>query len=159
MLLALLDCLRQVVPGISDAQVSATQRQIITMALERQASISADHPAVAEFWEVFDFLEGLDGEGPVVNHSNNAEKGEIAINLNDFYERAQEHKQKLPDINVLRDLLKESRSRKFVEANVAVCSAVRKHQARRANLTVFKSPTVKCWIFQQQPTAGSAKPA
>jgi len=129
------------------------------MALERQASISADHQHVAEFWEVFDFLEGLDGEGPVVNHSNNAEKGEIAINLNDFYERAQEHKQKLPDINVLRDLLKESRSRKFVEANVAVSSAVRKYQAKRANLTTFKAPTVKCWIFQQQPKAGSAKPA
>lgn len=158
MLLALLHCLRQVVP-VSDAQVSATQRQIITMALERQASISADHQHVAEFWEVFDFLEGLDGEGPVVNHSNKPETGEIAINLNDFYERAQEHKQKLPDINVLRDLLKDSRSRKFVEANVAVCSAVRKHQAKRNNLTVFKSPTVKCWIFQQQPTAGSAKPA
>lgn len=158
MLLALLHCLRQVVP-VSDAQVSATQRQIITMALERQASISADHQYVAEFWEVFDFLEGLDGEGPVVNHSNKPETGEIAINLNDFYERAQEHKQKLPDINVLRDLLKDSRSRKFVEANVAVCSAVRKHQAKRNNLTIFKSPTVKCWIFQQHPKAGAATPA
>jgi hypothetical protein len=147
-LLGLLDCLRQVVP-ISDAQVSATQRQIITMALERQASISADHAAVAEFWEVYDYLEGLDADGPVVNHSNKPETGEIAINLNEFYERAQEHKQKLPEISLLRDLLKESRSRKFVDANRAVCSAVRKYQAQRANLTVFKCPTVKCWIFQQ----------
>ncbi|OLU22498.1 bifunctional DNA primase/helicase [Pseudomonas sp. PA15(2017)] len=147
-LLALLDCLRQVVP-ISDTQHSATQRQIVAMALERQGSISADHAAVAEFWEVFDYLEGLDGEGPVVNHSNKPETGEIAINLNEFYERANEHKQKLPDIGLLRDLLKDSRSRKFVDANRAVCSAVRKHQAKRANLTVFKAPTVKCWIFQQ----------
>src|SRR5690606_17827834 len=53
-LLALLDYLRQVVP-VSDAQLSATQSQIVTMALERQASISADHPAVAEFWEVYDY--------------------------------------------------------------------------------------------------------
>lgn len=147
-LLALLDCLRLVVP-ITDAQHNATQRQIIAMGIERQASISADHAAVAEFWEVYDYLEGLDSDGPVVNHSNKAETGEIAINLNEFYERANEHKQKLPEISVLRDLLKESRSRKFIAANVAVCSAVRKHQAKRANLTVFKAPTVKCWVFQQ----------
>ena len=146
-LLALLDCLRLLLP-ITDAQVSATQRQIIAMAIERQSSISADHPAVAEFWEVFDYLEGLDAEGPVVNHSNNPETGEIAINLNEFYERANEHKQKLADIAVLRNLLPESRTRKLVASNRAVCSAVRKHQAKRSSLTVYKSPTVKCWVFK-----------
>lgn len=147
-LLALLDCLRLVTP-ITDAQYSATERQIIAMALERQASISADHPAVAEFWEVYDYLEGLDADGPVVNHSNKPETGEIAINLNEFYERANEHKQKLPEISVLRDLLKDSRSRKFIDVNRAVCSAVRKYQAKNDNLRTFKAPTVKCWIFQK----------
>ncbi|WP_031303661.1 toprim domain-containing protein [Pseudomonas sp. EGD-AK9] len=145
-LLGLLDCLRLVVP-ISDAQHSATQRQIIAMALERQASISADHAAVAEFWEVYDYLEGLDADGPVVNHSK--KEGVIAINLNEFCERAAEHKQKLAEIGVLRDLLKESRSRKFIEANRATDSAVRCYQAKRANLTTYKSPTVKCWIFKE----------
>jgi hypothetical protein len=49
----------------------------------------------------------------------------IAINLNEFSERAAEHKQKLADVATLRDLLKESRSHKFLEANKAVHSAVR----------------------------------
>lgn len=146
-LLALLDCLRLVVP-ITDAQVAATQRQIITMAIERQASISSDHPAVAEFWEVYDYLESLDGEGPVVNHSVDA--GLIAINLNEFAERAAEHKQKLADVATLRELLKESRSRKFVDSNKAMHSAVRAYQAKRTNMTIFKSPTVKCWVFKEQ---------
>lgn len=144
-LLGLLDCLRLVVP-LSDAQMSTTQRTIIAMAIERQASISADHAAVAEFWEVYEYLEGLDADGPVVNHSK--KDGVIAINLNEFCERAAEHRQKLAEIGVLRDLLKESRSRKFIEANRAVDSAVRAHQALRGNYSVSKSTTVKCWIFK-----------
>ena len=146
-LLALLDCLRLVVT-LTDAQASATQRQIISMAIERQASISSDHPAVAEFWEVYDYLQSLDGEGPVVNHSVDA--GLIAINLNEFAERAAEHKQKLADVATLRELLKESRSRKFIDSNKAMHSAVRAYQAKRTNMTVFKSPTVKCWVFKEQ---------
>ncbi|MFI8482979.1 toprim domain-containing protein [Pseudomonas sp. NPDC078700] len=146
-LLALLDGIR-LVAGLTDAQVSSTQRKIIAMAIERQASISADHPQVAEFWEVFDYLEGLDADGPVVNHSKKDEL--IAINLNEFCERAAEHRQKLADVGVLRDLLKESRSRKFVDANRAVDSAVRSYQATKHNHTITKSPTVKCWIFKAQ---------
>ena len=146
-LLALLDCLRLVTP-LSDTQVSATQRQIVGMAIERQASISADHPQVAEFWEVYDYLEGLDADGPVVNHSKKTEL--IAINLNEFAERAAEHRQKLAEVTVLRDLLRESRSRKFVDSNRTVDSAVRAYQAIRNNHTVTKSPSVKCWIFKAQ---------
>jgi len=144
-LLALLDALRLVAP-LSDAQVSATMRCIIEMALERQAAISADHPVVAEFWEVFDYLEGLDAEGPVVNHSK--KDGLIAINLNEFAERAAEHRQRLADVPELRERLKDSRSRKFLETNRAVDSAVRSHQAMRHNHSVTKSATVKCWMFK-----------
>ncbi|MBD9483877.1 toprim domain-containing protein [Pseudomonas sp. PDM14] len=144
-MLALLDCIRLMVP-LSDAQVSATQRQIVRMAIERQGSISADHAAVAEFWEVYDYLEGLDADGPVVNHSKKPDL--IAINLNEFAERAAEHRQKLAEVSVLRDLLKESRSRKFIESNRTVDSAVRAYQATRHNSTVSKSPSVKCWVFK-----------
>ncbi|WP_296250351.1 toprim domain-containing protein [Pseudomonas sp. UBA4194] len=144
-LLSLLDSLRQIVP-LSDYQVSAVQRCIVSMAIERQASISADHPVVAEFWEVYDYLQGLDAEGPVVNHSNNEDL--IAINLNEFAERAAEHRQKLADVAELRDRLRESRAHKFIESNKAVASAVRAHQAKRHNSTIAKAVTVKCWMFQ-----------
>ena len=144
-LLGLVDCIRSLVP-LSDAQISATQRCIVSMAIERQSSISADHPVVAEFWEVYEYLQGLDADGPVVNHSK--KDNIIAINLNEFVERAAEHRQKLADVSELRDRLKESRCRKFLESNKAVDSAVRAYQATRNNNTITKSPTVKCWIFQ-----------
>ncbi|MCD9118323.1 toprim domain-containing protein [Pseudomonas bijieensis] len=144
-LLGLVDCIRSLIP-LSDAQISATQRCIVSMAIERQSSISADHPVVAEFWEVYDYLQGLDADGPVVNHSK--KDNIIAINLNEFVERAAEHRQKLADVSELRDRLKESRCRKFLESNKAVDSAVRAYQATRNNNTITKSPTVKCWIFQ-----------
>ncbi|MDI3355716.1 toprim domain-containing protein [Pseudomonas sp. UYIF39] len=144
-LLGLLDCIRSLVP-LSDSHISTSQRCIISMAIERQSSISADHPVVAEFWEVYDYLQGLDADGPVVNHSK--KDNVIAINLNEFVERAAEHRQKLADVSELRDRLKESRCRKFLESNKAVDSAVRAYQATRNNNTITKSPTVKCWMFQ-----------
>ncbi len=143
-LLSLLDGLRLVLK-LSDPQVAATQRQIVRMAIERQASISSDHPAVAEFWEVYDYLESLN-EDPVVDHSS--DPSVIAINLNEFSERAAEHKQKLAEVATLRDLLKESRSHKFLEANKAVHSAVRAAMNSRTPLAPGRPTTVKCWIFK-----------
>ncbi|SFI43907.1 Toprim-like [Pseudomonas argentinensis] len=145
-MLALLDCLGQVVP-LTEHQVALTQRKLVAMAIERQASISADHPAVAEFWEVYEYLQGLDAEGPTVNHSNKPDET-IAIHLNEFVKLAGEHRQQLADIATLRTLLKDSRSHKFIDSNVTVSSAVRVHQAKKHNLTTFKSPSVKCWLFK-----------
>lgn len=143
-LLSLLDCLRLVLK-LSDPQVAATQRQIVRMAIERQASISSDHSAVAEFWEVYDYLESL-SEDPVVDHSSDPTV--IAINLNEFCERAAEHKQKLADVATLRDLLKESRSRKFLDSNKAVHSAVRAAFNTRNPCSQPRPTTVKCWTFK-----------
>ncbi|AZF31028.1 Phage protein [Pseudomonas sp. R4-35-07] len=144
-MLALLDCLCMVVP-LTDAQVEHTRSQIIRMAIERQASISSDHPVVAEFWEVYEYLEGLDAEGPVVNHSKKDHI--IAINLNDFVKCAAENRQKIADVSELRERLKDSRSRKLLDVNKATDSAVRAHQASKTNAVVTKQPIVKCWHFQ-----------
>jgi len=141
-LFALLDPIRLVV-SLTEVQVSSTRRQIVEMALERQSTTNADHSVVAEFGQVFDYLESLYDE-PLVNHSKNPDV--IAINLNEFAERAAEHRQKLADVTTLKDLLKESRSRKYLDYKV-VDSAVRSAQAIR-NPMVTRCPTVKCWIFK-----------
>jgi hypothetical protein len=142
-LMALVDCLRLVCP-LDENQVVTTQQALTVMALERQSAISADHPLVAEFWEVFEYLESL-GEGPQVNHSTDPKL--IAINLNEFAEKASEHRQNLADLKTLRGLLVNSRSRKWLETNKAVYSAVRASQA--AGNSMFNKPTtVRCWIFQ-----------
>lgn len=142
-LMALVDCLRLVCP-LDENQVATTHQQLTLMALERQSAISADHPLVAEFWEVYEYLESL-GEGPQVNHSTDPKL--IAINLNDFAEKASEHRQNLADLKTLRPLLVNSRSRKWLETNKAIYSAVRASQA--AGNALFNKPTtVRCWIFQ-----------
>ncbi|MER2103738.1 MAG: bifunctional DNA primase/helicase [Pseudomonas atacamensis] len=142
-LMALVDCLRLVCP-LDDNHVATTHQALMAMALERQAAISADHPLVADFWEVYEYLESL-GEGPQVNHSTDPKL--IAINLNEFAEKASEHRQNLADLKTLRGLLVNSRSHKWLESNKAVYSAVRASQA--AGNAMFNKPTtVRCWIFQ-----------
>ena len=142
-MLALLDCLRLVCP-LDENQLATTQQQLVTMALERQSAISADHPLVAEFWEVYDYLESL-GEGPQVNHSNDTKL--IAINLNEFAEKASEHRQNLADLKTLRALLGDCRSRKLLETNKPTYSVIRAAQSA-ANPLFDKPKTVRCWIFQ-----------
>lgn len=116
---------------------------MLLAAVERQSTTNADHSAVAEFWQVYDYLESIYDE-PLVNHSKNPDV--IAINLNEFAERAAEHRQKLSDVTTLKDLLKESRSHKFLDYK-AVDSAVRSAQAAK-NPMITRCPTVKCWIFK-----------
>ncbi|KHL68899.1 hypothetical protein SF06_22350 [Pseudomonas flexibilis] len=143
-MMALVDALRLIVP-LTDHQLASVQQTLMGMALERQAAINADHPQVAEFWEVYEYLESL-GDGPMVNHSKKDEL--IAINLNEFCERAAEHRQKLADVNTLRDLLRESRRHKLIEANKSVDSAVRAHWNLKNPLNQ-RCTTVKCWVFKK----------
>ncbi|WEJ70359.1 toprim domain-containing protein [Pseudomonas sp. PSE14] len=142
MLMALVDGLRLVVP-LTDTQHACAQQALLTMALERQSAVNADAQEVAEFWEVYEYLENTQ-DGPVLNHSKKPET--IAINLNEFVKLAAEHRQKVADATTLRELLKESRRHKYLDYK-AVDSAVRAAQA--VNNTMFAKPsTVKCWIFE-----------
>jgi len=138
-MLALLDCLRLVVP-LTEEMIATTRQALIDMALERQRAISADHPLVAEFWEVYEYLEGLNSEAPVVNHSR--DPNTIAINLNEFASKAAHHSQQLADLKVLRTLLRDSRRHKCIDANVAVNSLIRSGNAGG-------SPIIKCWTFRK----------
>ena len=142
-LMALVDCLCLICP-LSETHRVTTHQALTIMALERQSAISADHPLVAEFWEVYDYLESL-GEGPQVNHSTDPKL--IAINLNEFAELASIHRQNLADLKTLRSLLIESRSRKLLETNKATYSAVRASQSG-GNALFNKPLTLRCWVFQ-----------
>ena len=60
----------RLVVTLTDNQVERTRRQILEMALERQSTTSAAHAAVAEFWQVYEYLDSLYA-APLVNHSKN----------------------------------------------------------------------------------------
>lgn len=140
-MLSLLDCLRLVI-DIPDHMVIATREALIAAAMERQMAISADHKIVNEFWETYEYLEGLaNGERPMLNHSRDPNK--IAINLNEFVATASKHGQAVPDLVDLRKHLTDSRRYKLISANTAVNSNIR-------NTMLGSSFTVKCWVFKKQ---------
>lgn len=134
-LLAILDAMTTVVP-ITPAAFDATTRFIRNMAVERQQSLSEDHPVVQQFWEVFDFLVAQQGENPdrPVNHSRKPET--IALSLNEVIEHAVNRRQQLADYDELKKHLKTSKSRRFV-----AIKTVRSCSERRGS--------VHCWVFQR----------
>ena len=137
-LMALVDCLGPDGLGLFDAQVIDQAAGLVwQMARERQQAINADHPLVADFWEAFDYIEGLRAE-PTLNHYGTG-TGQIAINLKEFERYCGEHKLRVPEIRELKRYLKTSKTRKFVDSNRAVRSQIR-----------LNSATVKCWVFQSE---------
>lgn len=139
-MLALLDGLRLVI-DIPEDMVVATRKALVDMAMERQSAISADHPMVNEFWEVYEYLEAIgNGERNVVNHSRDPQR--IAINLNDFIARAAHHNQPVPDLKLLRGYLRDSRRYKLLDPNLTVNSCIKTN-------SVGTGVAVRCWVFKK----------
>lgn len=134
-LMALVDALRHVVK-FSDDSHSAVMEEIVAMAEERQHAINADHPRVQEFWEIFDYIESRN-TGYSLNHSK--DDSLIAVNLNDFVQKAENARQQIPEMAELKKMLRTSRSRKFIDYK-PVNSAI-------------TDGTVKCWVFQREKLA------
>ena len=129
------DGLALVVPLGAERQALVHQ-ELCRMAVQRQETINADHKVVREFWDLYEFLEG---EGDGLNHSRN--KGQIAVNLNEFVKKAVNERQQMPAaLSELKRLLKTSKSPKFIEANKPTNSGRKDGE--------FIGKTVRCWIFQ-----------
>lgn len=143
-LLALLDCLGDRVLGLLPEAIVAEARQFITqMAIDRQAALNADHPMVSEFWEAFDYIEGTgDSSLPKLNHYG-AGANQIAVRLKEFERWCGEFKLRAPDMRALKQLLRTSKARKFIDANRSVRSRIREDGG-----------TVKCWVFDKERSNG-----
>lgn len=150
-LLCIATALRDVVK-VSDDDFAQVQAQIVAMARERQQSINADHPLVQEFWEAFDYLDGMGvthpsgarDERPLLNHSRNTD--EIAVNLNEFVEKAAAHRQQIPVLAELKKVLRTSKTRRYLDVK-SVNSAI-----KTRNDGIDTPRTVHCWLFER-PTA------
>ena len=70
----------------------------------------------------------------------------IAVNLNEFVERAALHRQQVPVLSELKKVLRTSKTRRFVDVKT-VNSAIRiKKDDTEAGLDVGR--TVHCWVFE-----------
>lgn len=146
-LLSAAQALRAVV-RITDEQFDQVQARIETMARERQQAINADHPLVQEFWEAFDYLDGLPvntvggpKESPRLNHSRDSDL--IAVNLNEFVEMAATHRQQVPVLAELKKVLRTSKTRPFHDIK-SVNSAIKTRN--EGGFDVGRS--VHCWVFR-----------
>jgi hypothetical protein len=136
-LLALLDCLSDRVLGLLPEPIIEEARAFIAeMAKQRQAALNADHPLVTEFWEAFDFIENSRSDmEPRLNHAK--QPNQIAVNLKEFERWCGEFKLRIPDMRQIKQLLRTSKARKFIDSNRSIRSNVGGHER-----------TVKCWVFE-----------
>lgn len=118
---------------------------LIALCIERQTILNQDHPIVQEFWELFDFLNaGIDENGnpkALLNHSQHDDL--ICLNLNEFIEHANLRKQQLPNITELKQLLKTSKKRPFVDSSKTIKSKIAAYRG--------VSKTIRCWVFKTNP--------
>jgi len=136
-LLALADALRLVV-RLTDEQHAAIEAQIVAMAIEREETISADHPLVQDFWEAYEYLNG-DDIRPSLNHARDEQL--IAINLNHFVQVAADHRQQIPALGDLKKLLKTSKRYTF--------EGVRVVNSKIREIALDRCTSVKCWVFRK----------
>jgi len=132
--------LKHIFPSISEQTLNGLSDYLYGRALSRQERLADDHPLVAQFWDIYEYLniqrdpDAHSGEAMIesLNHSGN--KPRIAINLNHFHEVCRQHGQDLLDLKRLKKLLPQSRRYKFIDTG-----KVR---------SVILGKTMHCWEFQ-----------
>lgn len=137
-LAAAVESLPHLFPGCRPEWVAETLVQVDAMALDRQQSAGGDHPVVADFWEKVDYLLSREdasahGDGKSINQHRDRDTL-IAINLPQFESRCSHAGLRLPNMDVLKKVLRGSHSRKWL-AN--------------KNVNPPGNGSVNCWVFQQ----------
>lgn len=139
---ALVDCLGPECLGLfTEQECEATKKRLVSMAVERQLTINADHPVVQEFWEAVDYIDST-GDLKKLNHLGFTEDA-WAINLKEFESRAGDYKLRIPEMRILKSLLRTSKERKFVEANKPIRSRIASDRV------------TKCWVFESKKGAAT----
>ncbi len=153
--MALVDALAHVLP-LEEHHIDMAHQELYDMAIARQQAISADHPLVAELWEVFDYLEpvpiaGLQDEAlqpRVLNHHR--DPALIALNLPHVEQVCADRRVNVPAMTELKRVLRTSRRYKFVEVTT-VNSAIHDAWNSRADASQTKKPpSVRCWVFERR---------
>lgn len=137
----------QALSHVFGEQVEAYHQQVtdhlLMRAQSRQQRMVDDHPDVELFWEIYELLNVRTQKDPdyvfseklteveQLNHS--ADDQLIAINLVDFRKIAEQNHCRLPEINHLKTLLKNSTKYKFIDT--------------KSIRSKIKEKSVFCWVF------------
>ena len=156
-LMACLSALQLVVgSAFPQHQLEEALQLLRNTATQREHACRADLSAVQEFWDAYDHLEGQqrpDGIGGMVglvNHSNDADH--IAINLTQFLQVCSEQRVSVPDALTLKRVLKDSRSRKFIDVRTVSSRIYAASNRLTSESAAKKALSIKCWTFQPETT-------
>ncbi|MFC0683570.1 toprim domain-containing protein [Novosphingobium clariflavum] len=136
------EALSYLFPSVRPEWIAETLQVVDAMALDRQNSCGGDHPTVSDFWDKVQYLlerEKLDDhpEGKSVNQHRDREN-HIAINLVDFEARCRNAGIAPPNMDQLKKLLRNSKSRKWIATK---------------NVNNPAGRVLSCWVFDQPKKA------
>lgn len=140
--MAAVDALQVLFKNFRDTDLAKTLDHLEARAKDRDLRLNAEHPLVQQFWETYHWINDQKmeladehGERTVkierLNHS--PDPALIAVNLNDFFEHSRKRGQALISVDLLNQVLPESRHYKFL-GKKRVHSRLEKAQ-------------VRCWVF------------
>ncbi|MCH2486132.1 MAG: toprim domain-containing protein [Erythrobacter sp.] len=144
-LAAAVEALPRLFPNFRKEWIGDTLREVDRMAIDRQKSAGGDHPLVADFWDKVDYLLGkeaadLHAAGGSLNRHRNSDSF-IAINLPDFEARCRNAGLVPPNMDELKKLLRDSKSRRWL-----ACKSVNPPAGKNQ----------QCWVFEQPAAAAGA---
>jgi hypothetical protein len=129
-------------PTIRPEWIEETLRLVDAMALDRQNSCGGDHPTVSDFWDKVQYLvEREKVEDHAAGKSVNQHRDPattIAINLVDFEARCRNAGIAPPNMDQLKKLLRNSKSRKWLATK---------------NVNNPDGRVMSCWVFEQPKKA------
>lgn len=136
-LAAAVECLPLLFPDTRAEWVAETVKLVDAMAIDRQQSTGGDHPLVAAFWENVEYLLGREnpGDHELGKSLNRHRKPQqlIAINLPDYEARCRNAGLSPPNLDALKKLLKDSKSRRWIGSKP---------------VNTPDGRTQQCWVFQ-----------
>lgn len=134
LMLSGLQALSEILP-ITDNTKQKVMKFIDLLAIERERDLVSDHPALDQFWDVYEYFESLvlGNQSFKLNHSPNSD--EIAINLNEFYPHAKLNHQSLEDAKLIKKIIKTSVRHPFI--------------AIKSVRSVITSKPMHCYVFKK----------
>ncbi|OYQ75956.1 hypothetical protein [Wohlfahrtiimonas chitiniclastica] len=134
LMLSGLQALSEILP-ITDNTKQKVMNFIDQIAIERERDLVSDHPALDQFWDVYDYFESLvqPNQPYSLNHSPNED--EIAIHLNEFFPHAKLNHQALEDIKLIKKIIKTSMRHPFI--------------AVKTVRSLIASKPMHCYIFKK----------
>jgi hypothetical protein len=136
------EALEALFPTIRPEWIEETLQLVDAMALDRQNSCGGDHPVVSDFWDKVQYLVEREknedhAEGKSVNQHRDRDTT-IAVNLVDFEARCRNAGIAPPNMDQLKKLLRNSKSRKWVATK---------------NVNNPAGRVMSCWVFDQPKKA------